>query len=213
MGLTRKFLSAMGIGEDQAEQIITAHLETVNPLKQERDDFKTKAEQLDGVQKELNTATQKLQEYENSKGKDSWKVKYDTAVEEKKTLQQQFDDYKADIAAKELSAKKRSAYKDLLKSAGISEKRLESVLKVSDIDSIELDEDGKIKGSDDLTKTIKDEWADFIGKEETRGADVSNPPAGDNGSNANPRGVAQSRAAKLAAQYHESLYGGSGKEN
>lgn len=212
MALTRKFLSAMGIGEDQAEQIISAHLETVNPLKQERDDFKTKADQLDSIQKELNTAKQKLQEYENSDGKDSWKVKYDAAVEDKKTLQQQFDDYKADIVAKELSAKKRSAYKELLKTAGISEKRIESVLKVSDVDAVELEEDGKIKGSDELTKTIQTEWADFIGTQQTQGAGVANPPAGDNGKGINVSGAVPSRAAKLAAQYHENLYG-SRKEN
>lgn len=213
MALTRKFLSAMGIGEDQAEQIIAAHMETVNPLKQERDDLKIKADQLDGVQKELNTAKQKLQEFENSDEKDSWKVKYDAVVDEKKDLQKQFDDYKADIANKELSAKKRSAYKELLKTAGISEKRIESVLKVSDIDSVELEEDGQIKGSDELTKTIQTEWADFIGTKETQGAGVPNPPVGDNGKGVDARGAAPSRAAKLAAQYHESLYGGSGKEN
>ena len=111
MALTRKFLSAMGIGEDQAEQIITAHLETVNPLKQERDDYKIKAEQFDSVQKDLDATKQKLQEFEASDNKDSWKVKYDAAVEDKKKIQKDFDDYKADVAAKELSAKKKTAYR------------------------------------------------------------------------------------------------------
>ena len=65
----------------------------------------------------------------------------------------------------------------LLQEAGISEKRLESVLKVSDIDSVELDEKGAIRDADKLAESIKSEWADFITTTETRGANTSNPPA------------------------------------
>ena len=39
MSLTRKFLSAMGIEEDKIEQIIDAHTDTVNALKEARDGF------------------------------------------------------------------------------------------------------------------------------------------------------------------------------
>lgn len=205
MSLTRKFLSAMGIEDDKAEQIISAHLETVDPLKKERDEYKAKADQFDGVQKELNATKQKLQGYEDPENKDSWKVKYDALAEEKKTLQKEYDDYKADVSAKELTAQKREAYRNLLKSAGVSEKRLDSILKVSDFNSIEL-EDGKIKDEETLTNSIKDEWSDFIGTESKQGAGVPNPPVG--GNNINVRGVTQSRAAQLAARHHESLYGG-----
>ena len=37
MALTRKFLKAMGIEDEKAEEIISAHVETVNGLKGERD--------------------------------------------------------------------------------------------------------------------------------------------------------------------------------
>ena len=56
MAMTRKFLKAMGIEEDQIEQIIEAHTETVSALKDERDSYKEDAEKLADVQKELNTA-------------------------------------------------------------------------------------------------------------------------------------------------------------
>lgn len=176
MALTRKFLSAMGIAEDQAEQIITAHLETVNPLKQERDDFKIMADQLESVQKDLDRTRKKLQEFEESGNKDSWKVKYDAAVEDKRKIQKDFDDFKADIAARELSAKKKTAYREMLKEAGVSEKRLDSVLKVSDFGSIEFTEDGKIRDVEELVKAIKSEWADFIVTQSEQGANTSNPP-------------------------------------
>lgn len=101
--------------------------------------------------------------------------------EEYKTLKKQFDDYKAEQEGKETKAAKEKAYRALLQEAGVSEKRLESVLKVSDVDSVELDEKGAIKGADKLTESIKSEWADFITTTETRGASTSNPPANNNG--------------------------------
>ena len=53
MALTRKFLSALGIEADKVDEIISAHTETVEALKNERDTFKADAEKLTGVQKEL----------------------------------------------------------------------------------------------------------------------------------------------------------------
>lgn len=205
MSLTRKFLSAMGIEDDKAEQIITAHLETVGPLKQERDEYKEKAGQLDSVQKDLNTANTKLKEFEDSKGKDSWKVKYDAAVEEKKQLQKDFDDYKADISSKELKVRKSEAYKNLLKDAGVPERLFDSILKVTNLDDKKIAEDGKLEDSEGILTAIKSEWAGFIGSTTQQGAQVSNPPSNDGGSGV--LGNVPSRAAKLAAQYHNNLYG------
>ena len=202
MSLTRKFLSAMGIEDDKAEQIINAHLETVNPLKQERDDYKEKAEKMTSVQKDLDAANKKLQEFENSSDKDSWKVKYEAAVADKKQLQKDFDDYKSGVAEKELTAKKQSAYRNLLKECGISEKRLDAVMRVTDLKSVEFGEDGKIKDMDKLTESIKSEWAEFIGTTQTHGAGVPNPPAGGNGGN-----IPNTRAAQVAKAHYERIYG------
>src|SRR5699024_2831155 len=88
---------------------------------------------------------------------------------------------KKEQAAKETHSAKESAYRELLKAAGISEKRIAAILKVSDIDSVELDENGAIKDANKLTESIKAEWADFITTTQTRGASTSNPPANNNG--------------------------------
>lgn len=96
--------------------------------------------------------------------------------QEYKDLKQAFDDYKAKQEAKEARAAKESAYRELLKSAGVSEKRIPAVLKVSDLESVELDKDGKIKDADKLTKSVKSEWADFIPTITETGADISTPP-------------------------------------
>lgn len=102
-------------------------------------------------------------------------------TEEYKTLKKSFDDYKADQAAKEAKAAKEAAYREVLKAAGIPEKRLAAVLRASDLSGVELDKDGKIKDVDKLTESIKTEWADFIPTTRTTGTNPANPPANTGG--------------------------------
>lgn len=170
MALTRRMLKAMGISDEQVDEIIAAHTETVDALKEQRDAYKADAEKLADVQKQLDKATADLE----AAGKDAYKVKYEA-------LKEEYEGYKTEQTKKESHAAKEKAYRALLQEAGVSEKRLESVLKVSDVDSVELDDKGAIKGADKLTESIKSEWADFITTTETRGAQTSNPPANNNG--------------------------------
>ena len=174
MALTRKFLSALKIEDDTAEEIIKAHLETVDPIKAERDKYKEDAEKLPAIQKDLDKLKEAEKKAAENGDKDPYKVKYDAIKEE-------FENYKKDIADKEIKAKKTDAYKKLLKEAGVSEKRIEAVLKVSDIDGIEFDDEGKVKDSETLTKNIKEEWSDFIQTSSTAGANVANPPSQSSG--------------------------------
>lgn len=167
MALSRKMLKAMSISEEQIDEIIEAHTETVNALKEERDEFKAQADKVPTLQKELGELKENA---EKNEGKNPYKVKYDA-------LKEEFDNYKADVDKKAAKAVKEDAYRSLLKEAGVSEKRIGSVLKVSDVDSIELDKDGKIKGSDKLIDSIKEEWADFIETGKTVGAPTATPPA------------------------------------
>ena len=188
-------LKAMGIEDEKIDQIIEEHAETVNALKQQRDQYKVDAEKLPGVQKELDD----LKEAAEKDGENPYKAKYED-------LQQQFDDYKADVTAKETKAKKTAAYRKLLKDAKVSEKRLDSILKLSPVDDIELDDNGEIKDAENIKKSIEKEWSDFIVTEETHGAGVQNPPAGGNPAGASGGGT-KSRAAQIQQQYQASLYG------
>ncbi len=92
-------------------------------------------------------------------------------------LKKEYEDYKADVNAKNTRSEKENAFRELLKSVGVSEKRLNAIIKVSDIDGLELDKDGKIKDADKHTETVKTEWADFIETTTTQGANTANPPA------------------------------------
>ena len=165
MALTRKFLSALGIDADKIDEIISAHTETVDALKQERDEYKATADKLPGVQKELND----LKTAAEKDGKDPYKVKYEAIKEE-------FENYKNEQTAKETKAQKQAAYKALLAECGVAEKRIDAVLRVSDVDSIKLDKDGKIEDAAKLKKAIADEWSDFIVTKSQQGANTATPP-------------------------------------
>lgn len=168
MALTRKMLKAMAIDDEKIDEIISAHTDTVNALKDERDQYKTDAEKLPGVQKELNDLKQATTDAD---GKDRWKVKYDA-------LKEDFDTFKNEITAKETKAKKADAYKALLKECGIADKRIAAVTRVADLDAIKLDENGKIADAEELKKSIRDEWSDFIVSTTTQGANTPKPQGG-----------------------------------
>lgn len=166
MALTRKMLKAMGIEDEKIDQIIEAHTETVDALKEQRDGYKADAEKLPGVQKELDDL--------KAEGDGGYKDKYEKE-------HAAFEKYKTEQAEKETDANKRSAYKALLKDAGVSEKRIDTILKVLDLSEIELDDKGKIKDSDKVTEKIKSDWADFIVTDGKKGAETSNPPENNGG--------------------------------
>ena len=192
MSLSRKFLAALGIEQEKIDEIIDAHTETVNALKEERDKYRKDAEALPEVQKELDELKQAAEKNPDS----VYKQQYED-------LKSEYEQYKADVDAKETAAKKREAYKSLLKQVGVSEKRLDAILKVSQYDGVELEKDGTIKGADDIMKSLKEEWADFIVQEETKGAETKTPPAGTGASSVKTL----SRAAQVAAKHNEMIYG------
>jgi len=163
--LSRKFLDSIGIEGDKVDLIIERHNEVLSEIKDERDQYKKEAESLPEIQKQLN----EYKENEKNAEKDPYKVKYEA-------LKEDYEEYKKGILEKETIGKKESEYKRLLKESGVSEKRISAILKVTDLDSIELDEKGNAKNSDELIKHIKDEWSDFIQATKTEGAKVANPP-------------------------------------
>jgi hypothetical protein len=73
------------------------------------------------------------------------------------------------------------AYKEMLKEAGISEKRIPAVLRVADLSGVKLDEDGNIKDKDKLVESVKEEWSDFIQAKGAKGADTKTPPDNNGG--------------------------------
>lgn len=163
---TRKFLATLGIEDDKADAIMEKHSEVVGEIKAERDDLREKAEQLPELQKQVEA----YKEAEKNGEKDPYRVKYEA-------LKEDFETFKKDIAERETTSKKESVYRQLLKDAGVSEKRIDAILKVTDLASLELDDEGKAKDADKIAATIKTEWSDFIQTTGEQGASVANPPS------------------------------------
>lgn len=194
--LTRRFLEALGVEEKAQDQIMEKHSEVVNEIKTERDKFKEDAEKLPEVQKQLDDLKAKQSDDDPSELE---KVKKELAD---KTAE--FDKYKGDIEAKETKAKKETAYRKLLKDAGIGEKYLDIVIKANqdEINNITFDKEGKVKDSDNITAGMKDSLSAFVVTTQQKGADVQNPPAGNGGGEQKP-----SRAAELFKQHAAEMYG------
>ena len=199
----------MGIESEKIDEIINAHADTVDALKAERDEakkdtekykadiekYKSDADKLPAIQKEL-------EELKASHGNNIFETKFNEMKDEYDKLKTEFDKYKSDVSEAEVKRAKESAYRQLLKDSNISDKRIDKILKVSDLDSMELDKEGNLKDTDKLKESIKEDWGDFIVTEGQTGADVATP--GSTNTRV-PRG--ESRAAKIAAEYHNNLYG------
>lgn len=207
MALTRKMLSAMDIPAEKIDEIINAHTETVNALKDERDkvqkeydNLKENSKNVEAVQKELDSANAELEKFKSG----DWEKKYND-------LKSEYDGFKKDTEAKATKSAKESAYKKLLTEAGVSAKRIDSILKVSTsaIDDIKFDKDGNVEGADKIVEGVKKEWADFISTTRQQGANVSNPPANDGDGNTNT----QSRATEMVSKYYQEHYGNPNKED
>lgn len=205
MAITRKMLAAMGIETDKIEEIIEAHVETVNGLKEEIDKHKTATENLESVRKELDEAKKTVEKSEKFEAQyNDMKAKHDSLQEKYDKMKSDFDSFKEDQAAKDTKAKKTKAYQELLKETGIADKHMGLVLEVLDgrkkIDEITITEDGKVEGADAIREALKKDFDIYISNESSRGASTATPPD-------NNGGAATGRARELAAKYHENLYG------
>ena len=185
------------ISADKFADVVKAINAAVGKEFVEKKRYNDKLTELDSLKGEKQAAEDKVTTAEK------WKTKYDA-------LKEDFESYKSEISAKETKATKENAYRELLKEAGVSEKRIDVVLKVSDIDGLEIDENGKIKDSDKLIDGIKTEWADFITTQETRGAKTSTPPDNNGGTELTKEEIMNIKDAserqKAMIEHHE-LFG------
>ena len=164
MALTRKMLKGMGLTEEQVDSIIDAHTETVDGLKEQVETYKADAEKLPGITKERD-------DLRASQGTDEWKTKYEKEHAD-------FDAYKAEISKKETRAQKDGIFRKFLReNVGISEKRIDAIMRVTDLDAVELDGD-KIKDAEKRAGDLKTEWADFVETTTETGTNPATPPGG-----------------------------------
>ena len=165
MTLTRKMLKAMGIEDEKIDQIIEAHAETVDALKDKLSKAEADAAKLTEVEKELKDA----------KATDNYKEKYEA---ERKA----FEAYKSEQTAKEQRAAKEAAARTYFESKGITGNNLEIAMKGAkdEIASLELDGEN-IKDNKALADLVSGTYSGLVVTAQKKGVDVAKPPANNGG--------------------------------
>ena len=131
---------------------------------------------LDALHKETDDLRDQLDTAKNDLAKAE--KERDAANGGKQAAEKALTDYKAQQSAKDTRAAKVAAYKQLLKDNGVYEKHINRVVKMTDtdVDALELDENGKAKNAKKFMDSQKDVWGDFVFETKTEGAKVDTPP-------------------------------------
>lgn len=130
-------------------------------LNDEKKDLQKEKDKLTGDLKTAQDDLKKIQD-ENKKGKSSVE---EQIAELNKKLQEQ--DGKIAAKDKELQlSKKEGVLKDALTEAGVKNpKNLKLLLKEFDLEKVELDDNGKIKGFDESVKKLQEDYKPLFGEE------------------------------------------------
>ena len=163
MALTRKLLKGMGLTDEQVDTIIEAHTDTVDGLKADVSKYKADAEKLPSVQKQL----------------DDLKAAGDNGYQEKYEKEHKaFEDFKANVTAKETKAAKEKAVRAYFESKNITGANLDLAMRGCGEEMAALELDGeKIKDTKVLDALVNGTYKGLVSTTQTHGANPANPPA------------------------------------
>lgn len=189
MSLTRKQLSDWGITGEVADLIINAHVETVDAVKAERDNYASKSV-------ELADALAELEEAKTYKGDmEKYRLEAETAIAAKAALEKQIQD-------NENEARRTTAITKLLTAERFHPNGIDKIIRYSGIaEKVKLNDKGEITNADEIVALSVGGWGEYQGKVEKFEHVPDNPPNNGGGSNQ------PSRAAQIAAQMHKNIYG------
>ena len=162
MALTRKLLKGMGLTDEQVDTIIEAHTDTVDGLKADVSRYKSDAEKLPGVQKQLDDL--------KAAGDGGYKEKYEKEHSD-------FEAFKSDITAKETKAAKEKAVRAYFESKNITGANLDLAMRGCGTEMAALEMDGeKIKDTKSLDALLTGTYKGLISTTKTKGANPATPP-------------------------------------
>ena len=152
--------------EEKLSEILNMLHEEVDTVKDERDSIKG----------ELDEAKAEITQLKDSADTtaDEWKTKYEK-------INTEFEAYKNEQTVKATREAQEKAFMEALKEAGISEKMLSVIADTKKADgiisTISFDKDGKLEKATELSKQIREDYADYISKSNTEGTHTVTPPA------------------------------------
>ena len=145
MALTRKFLAALGIEAEKVDEIINAHTEVTDGLKEQLKAANEDADKLKDVQKELDDLK-----------KDDYKGKYES---EKNA----HDALKSSVQKEKDKAAKEAAVKAFYEGKNIKGGNLAIALRGTNLDSLELDDKGQLKDTAALDALVAGDFKPLVG--------------------------------------------------
>lgn len=166
MAFSRNWLKTMGLTDEQVSSIMEEHVSVTDALKAQRDQAQTDATKYKADADKVADLQKQIDGY---KGGEDYKSKWEKE-------HQDFEDYKKQIAKDAETAKVKAAYRQLLLDERISEKRVDSVLKLTDFSEMKIDKDGKLENLDALKDNIGKEWGEFKVTTKERKQNVPTPP-------------------------------------
>lgn len=144
MSLTRKQLRELALSDETIDQIIRAHMDTVDALRQERDQAAERAAALTHERDALQGRVDALAPLE----------------EQLRQARSDFDRYKADAEAEAVSRRRQGWIRDALLRAGANEKALPLLSGAVDETAVPPEEDAQ--ALDALIAPVKERYADFF---------------------------------------------------
>lgn len=190
-----------------------ADIRTILENAETSNDDKAKAI-LDALHKETDDLRDQLDTEKNARIRAE--KERDDANTGKQNAEKALNDFKDQQSTKDTHAAKAAKFRALLKQAGVHEKYLARIEKLSgeDIDALELDAKGEVKDAKKHIDSLKTEWSDYVSTTTTTGAKVDTPPT-NTGSKMTKDQIfaikdAGERQAAIAA--NADLFTGGGKE-
>lgn len=127
----------------------------------------------------LDEANEKNAEYEAKFEK--YEKEYKNGSSELETLRQEYEEFKVKVENDKKRSEKQAILNNLLQNDGFNSKIIKLVSKEFDIDNLEV-EQGTIKGWEELSKNVKEEYKEFISKDKVYGNAGMTPPNSQGGS-------------------------------
>lgn len=154
MALTRKLLKGMGLTDEQVDTIIEAHTDTVDGLKADVSKYKADAEKLPDIQKQLDDL--------KAAGDGGYQEKYEKEHKD-------FEDFKANVTAKESKAAKEKAVRAYFESKNITGANLDLAMRGcgEEMAAVELDGE-KIKDTKSLDALVDGTYKGLVSKQTVR---------------------------------------------
>ena len=159
MALTRKMLEAFGVDEKAIDQIIDAHIEVVNGLKDKAKMYESDAAKYAEVKAELDGLK-----------KEDYKAKFEKEHSE-------FEAYKQSVEEKESRTAKEKVVREFFENKGITGTNLDIAMRGASAEVAQIEvENGKIKDAKILEDLVKGTYSGLISKIGKKGAETATPP-------------------------------------